>query len=105
MKKCYPLILFSFLIFITSCSFFDRANPGIIERTVNMQHVKLLRVGMTKKQVLAVMGEPLVYEKYNKPNLWFYYTYWDWADFVRTKTESTPLVFKDGLLVGWGRAY
>jgi hypothetical protein len=105
MKKYYSFVLLSCLIFLTSCAFLDSANPGIVERTVNREHLEHLKVGQTKKQVLAIMGEPLVYESYNTPDVWFYYTYWDWADFTRTKTECTPLVFKDGVLVGWGRVY
>lgn len=99
------LLLLSFCFVFTSCSFLDRYDPGFVERQQNIDNVKKLKLGMTKKQVLALMGEPLIDETYNKPNLWFYYTDWDWADCARTEEECTPLVFENGVLIGWGRAF
>ncbi len=99
------LVLLSFCFVMNSCSFLDRYDSGFVERQQNTQNVKKLKLGMTKKQVLAIMGEPLIDEKYNKPNIWFYYTDWDWADCARTEEECTPLVFENGVLIGWGRAY
>ena len=106
-KYKFFLLLFSlsFCFIFTSCSFLDRYDPGFVERQQNMDNAKKLKLGMTKKQVLAIMGEPLVSEKYNKPNIWFYYTDWDWADCARNEEECTPLVFENGILVGWGRVY
>ena len=72
----------------------------------NRSHSRELRKGMTKDEVLALMGEPLRNQKYHRPDIWFYYidTRWGW-DFSSTRDECLPLVFKDGKLEGWGNDY
>jgi outer membrane protein assembly factor BamE (lipoprotein component of BamABCDE complex) len=90
------------LLLLASCSFLDRYDPGFVERVNNRENLQKLKVGMTKKEVITVMGEPLVDEKYNQPDMWFYYTDWDWADAARTRTECTPVIFENGHLAGWG---
>lgn len=61
---------------------------------------------MSKAEVKAVMGEPLTAEKYNTPDIWFYYTDPQWYDGVYTRDECTPLLFdRDGILRGWGYRY
>ncbi len=71
----------------------------------NLQNAAKLRVGMTKEAVLAVMGPPQQDEVYCKPDLWFYYTQPNWVDGLVTEDECMPLVFKDGVLIGWGNEY
>ncbi|MCF7790449.1 MAG: DUF3192 domain-containing protein [Victivallales bacterium] len=83
----------------------DKYSPGFVERYKNTRNTEKLKVGMTKKEVFRIMGEPLMYEAYAKPDQWFYYTDWDWADCAKTKKECTPLVFKNGRLIGWGRVF
>lgn len=78
---------------------------GIGERQMNRDNLAKLRKGMTKQEVLAAMGEPLIHEKYNTPDIWYYYTDWDWADGAITSSECTPLVFENGQLAGWGQAF
>lgn len=99
------IIAITLCLAIASCSFLDRYDPGFVERYNNLEHLKLLKVGMTKQEVLNTMGKPLVKEKYNTPNIWFYYTDWDWADAARTQSECTPLVFEKGKLIGWGQPF
>jgi len=72
----------------------------------NREHARNLRLGMSKDEVLKVMGDPLTDKKYNTPDVWFYYieTRW-WWDFQATRDECLPLVFKDGTLAGWGNEY
>ena len=83
------------IIGLTSCTQFS-----------NREHAKELRLGMTKDEVLKVMGEPLTDKKYHRPDVWFYYIEmrW-WWDFQATRDECLPVVFKDGVLVGWGNEY
>ena len=85
--------------------FVDKFSPGFVERYNNTKNLEKLKLGMSKEQVFQIMGEPLMYEQYAKPDEWFYYTDWDWADCAKTKTECTPLVFQDGKLIGWGRVF
>lgn len=75
-------------------------------RTINKQNIQKLSVGMTKSQVIEIMGEPLKDEVYHQENAWFYYTQRRAADFVITRDECTPLVFDElDLLQGWGRDF
>lgn len=117
MKFLIKITFYLFCVcFITSCtsglskwkpsSLADKWTPGFVERYENQQNLEKLQEGMNKKEVLEIMGVPLVNQKYHKPNVWFYLTYWDWGDVARTKSECTPLVFdKNGNLKGWGRNY
>lgn len=75
------------------------------ERCRNMENAANLRVGMTKQQVLDVMGEPLKDEAYASPDVWFYYVETKWYDGLATQDECMPLIFKDGVLSGWGNKY
>lgn len=99
------LILSLLLPMLYSCNFLDKYDPGFVERNENNENIKKLKKGMTKEEVVKIMGNPLVDEKYNTPNIWFYYTHWDWADAAKTEIECTPLIFENGLLIGWGSTF
>ena len=71
----------------------------------NIENSKKLRVGMTKTQVLNIMGRPLSDELYSKPDVWFYQVQTVWADGLDTRDECMPLVFENGKLVGWGNNF
>ena len=72
---------------------------------LNVENSKKLRVGMTKSEVLSVMGEPVKNETFNRPDIWFYYFNTNWLDGFVTEDECFPVVFKDGKVAGWGNAY
>ena len=76
----------------------------ISEHAANMEHAKALRVGMTKAEVLAIMGEP-VKEEFSTPDRWFYFVNPVWADGLTTEEECMPLIFEKGRLVGWGNRF
>ncbi|MBQ7396381.1 MAG: DUF3192 domain-containing protein [Lentisphaeria bacterium] len=71
----------------------------------NIENSKKLRAGMTKNQVLAIMGRPIEDEAYCKPDVWFYHVETIWADGLDTRDECMPLVFENGKLVGWGNNF
>ena len=75
------------------------------EAQTNVENSKNLRVGMTKVEVLRIMGEPLQDETFCRPDLWYYYIETVWADGLVAEEECMPLVFKDGILIGWGRVF
>jgi outer membrane protein assembly factor BamE (lipoprotein component of BamABCDE complex) len=81
---------------LSSCSWYSQFTIG--------EKLKQLRVGMTKQEVLKVMGEPLK-EKYSTPDVWYYFVDSKWHDGMNTRDECTPLVFKNGKLQGWGNKY
>ena len=74
-----------------------------IER--NVDNSRNLRVGMTKSEVLKVMGEPVSDESYCTPDVWFYYINTIWHDGLVTEDECLPLVFHEGRLAGWGNRF
>ena len=77
---------------------------GISSQYTNFENAAKLRVGMTKEQVLAVMGKPLD-AVFSKPDVWYYYIETRWHDGQETIDECMPLVFKKGKLAGWGNDY
>ncbi len=77
---------------------------GCVSPAANVEHSKDLRIGMTKSQVLEIMGEP-VQESFSTPDLWFYYVETVWGDGLITEDECMPLVFENGKLIGFGRKY
>ena len=92
------LLAAALVLSLCSCTYFSQYD--------NRKHAEKLRLGMTKDEVLAVMGEPLRNQKYHRPDIWFYYieTRYGW-DFQVTRDECLPIVFKNGVVVGWGKKY
>ncbi len=84
---------------LQSCGWWSEINT-------NQENLAKLRIGMTKTEVKAIMGEPLDKEVYSTPDVWHYYTQVRWHDGNATRDECTPLVFdEDGKLAGIGSKY
>ena len=69
-----------------------------------------LEIGMSKQQVLEVMGDPDLNEAYKSLHgksvaIFFYYTERKSRDHVIIKDETTPVVFEKGELIGWGSEF
>ncbi len=86
------LLVVAFLI--SSC--------GLSMREKNINNLKLLRKGMTKMEVIAIMGDPLKDEVYHQDDVWFYFTESKWSDGSMTRDECTPVFFEEDALTGWG---
>jgi hypothetical protein len=79
----------------------------------NRENLLNLKDGMTKQQVLQIMGKPYKTESYRIENgmleFWMYYT--DppaRIPYYRPKLNDsnfTPLAFENGILTGWGRNF
>ena len=76
---------------------------GVIKR--NNENSRKLRIGMTKAEVLKIMGEPIRNEKFFHPDVWYYYIDMVWGDGLLTEDECLPLVFENGKLIGWGNNF
>ena len=97
-------------------------------RTQNRQNILKLSVGMTKPQVIEIMGTKTAGGKFgetrvNNPykseiiqgklklyGILYYYTDLDSAIYTAnpsfiTDKDLTPLVFQDGRLIGWGKDF
>ncbi len=73
----------------------------------NNENLLKLEMGMSKEDVISIMGKPDLNEAYQslygKPVvIFFYYTQRKWPDGNVTKDECTPVVFENDRLVGWG---
>ena len=111
MKKLGIHVLILFIIF--GCS-------STVEqlRTKNRENLLRLSLGMTKFDVLQIMGTETI-ESVNNPyrvetpkgkdgelyEVLFYNTDKKKKGDLITDSELTPLVFKDNALVGWGWAF
>ena len=95
-RRCFAFViaLIVTLLLQTSC--------GISMSERNLSNLKQLEKGMTKQQVLKVMGEPLRNEIYNTDDVWYYFTESKWSDGACTRDVCSPLFFNRGLLLGWG---
>ncbi|WP_133406497.1 DUF3192 domain-containing protein [Parashewanella tropica] len=80
----------------------------------NRMHIAQLKMGMNYQQVIDLMGSPDINEAYlEKENgtkheiqVLFYRTQHVSSDSITTKDECTPIVIKNGQVVGWGdKAY
>ena len=73
----------------------------------NRKNITKLTLGQTRTEVLTKMGEPNFSEAFkgrgDEPYTVLYYrTHREHGDGDTTKDETTPLVFENDLLVGWG---
>ena len=71
----------------------------------NVEKARALRVGMTREQVLEIMGEPEENVLYASPDQWFYFIRSRWHDGQVTEDECLPVIFENDRVVGWGNAF
>lgn len=80
---------------LTSCYYF--------EMNRNTKNLAKIRKGMTRKQVIEVMGEPVSGEIYCSDKVIYYYTRQRWMDGMVTRDECTPIAFDEyDKVIGWG---
>lgn len=84
----------------------------------NRQNLAQLQYGMTKEQVHAVMGQQTVRRQYSNPfrtalyrnekgesiDVFYYWTDGSAMDGIQDY-ELTPVVFRSGNVIGWGRVF
>ena len=72
----------------------------------NREAISRLEIGSPRSAVLAELGSPDDSEAFNRDGeeirVLFYRTQRRHSDGETTRDETTPLVFENGLLVGWG---
>lgn len=94
----WSLYVAMILPLLCSCTYFSQFS--------NRGNAAKLRVGMSKEETLAVMGEPLKDKKFNSPDVWYYYIETLWGfDCQATRDECMPVVFVNGRIAGWGDEY
>ncbi|WP_394128782.1 DUF3192 domain-containing protein [Shewanella maritima] len=82
-----------------------------VQQATNRSNLTKLQMGMTRDQVLVIMGTADFSEAHLSPNsegekqevqVFFYRTQWAKGDGKTTKDECTPVVIRDNKLIGWG---
>lgn len=81
-----------------------------IEDTRNLHNLKKLQAGMSREDVYTIMGMPDLYDMHETVDrdylaVFYYYTHTKVDDGAASKNECTPVVIRDGKLVGWGYEY
>ncbi len=85
----------------------DNSSDWEDTQTSNLKHINNLTLGTDRSAVLAQIGNPAFSEAFqgkngNNYNILFYRTHRGHGDGKTTKDETTPLVFKNDKLIGWG---
>ena len=95
-KKYFQLCCAGVLTLVLSSCFYA-------EIARNQKNLAKIRKGMTKKQVLEIMGEPVKGESYCTDKVFFYYTRQSWMDGMVMRDECTPIAFDEfDRVIGWG---
>ncbi len=107
-KMSRIILAFGFSLILVGCA--GSVYRTQIEAEENRGKLLKLNIGMTKDQVLTIMGQPYKTEMYlydGKPfEFWLYLTEGRVLDDPKlTDSNFTPLAFEDGILKGWGRNY
>lgn len=86
------------LTMLTSCGYFEAQE--------NRKKMENIRIGMTKAEVIKIMGEPPA-GVFQTEKIIFYYTNPQWYDGCITRDECCPFVFAEfeDRLVGFGYDY
>ena len=104
MKKSILKNLVLFLTAGTLAAILSSCFYGEIER--NQKNLAKIRKGMTRKQVLEIMGEPVKGEVFCNDRELFYYTRQSWMDGMIMRDECTPIVLDEfDRVIGWGYDY
>ena len=64
---------------------------------------RMIEIGMSKEQVLRIMGKPQLREDDEHMEWWLYLT--NQSEYDLYSGKYVPVVFKYGKLTGWGRNY
>ena len=100
-------IIFLIIISLIGCAGSPVKRRG--EAHSNRSKLINLKIGMTKNEVVNLMGRPSKTEAYEiqgkSLEFWLYLTEYEWLEYSTPKPEYTPLAFEGGVLKGWGRNY
>ena len=113
MRKIVLLIaggIFAYLAVVGLVLFFYQADPADMKwqerETYNAKQIGQLEFGMSKDDVIRMLGSPDINEAKETSNgahqVLFYRTHHVTSDGITTKDECTPLLVRDNELVGWG---
>jgi hypothetical protein len=104
----FTLCLFAFLII--GCTGGLIAYRMVNKDNTNIENLEKSQIGMTKTEVLTLMGTADKSEKFERKGvaveILYYLTSGSYSrDTGWQNIDSTPVVFETGILKGWGKYY
>ena len=104
------LILCLFLFLIIGCTSGGIAYRMVNKDNTNIRNLEKSRIGMTKTEVLTLMGTADKSEEFERQGvaveILYYLTSGSYSpDRGWQNIDSTPVVFETGILKGWGKYY
>jgi len=112
-KILYRLCLVSLLgVLATGCIYVDGERIDNDEwrdtQRTNREQISRLELGMTRSAVVSALGLPAESEAFDRDGkevrVLFYRTQHKHSDGETSRDETTPVVFENDVLVGWGNA-
>ncbi|MDD5458408.1 MAG: DUF3192 domain-containing protein [Phycisphaerae bacterium] len=100
MKK--NIIFCIILLFFTGCKSICNLDRSCVSQR-NRDNLNLLEIGMSKNDVLDIMGKPYQREAFSDTEALLYLT--NHSAYVSDSERYTPVVFKNERLAGWGRNF
>lgn len=96
------------IIAVDTDEFRDDGSSWRENAETNKREIHDLTIGRSIESVVGSMGQPDISEAFERDGktvrVYYYRTRRVHSDSLTTKNETTPLVFADGVLVGWGDA-
>ena len=113
MKKILITMLIPFLLSLSGCVIVAGDHDGEWDQDSwestqkdNRRAISQLQIGTARQDVLNVLGEPSFSESFQDQGkniqVYYYRTHRSHGDGKTTRDETTPVVFVDDLLSGWG---
>lgn len=97
------VLFFITIFFVSGCAITKN-----IEAYRNRDILSSMQIGMPQEQVTQLMGKPWKTEAFlenEKAHTILYYVTQRIPDGTTTDEEMTPVVFREGFLIGWGRSF
>jgi hypothetical protein len=111
LKHFVPVFILCLLVFlIIGCTSGPIAYRMVNEDNTNIRNLEKSKIGMTKTEVLTLMGAEDKSEKFERKGvaveILYYHTSGSYSpDTGWQNMDSTPVVFEAGILKGWGKYY
>lgn len=109
--KLFSVALCSILL-LSGCIYVSGNHDGVVvshgddRLRSNKEKISLLDIGVTREDVIENIGKPDASEASSVDDsdyyILYYITEYSKSDKTSIIENSTPLVFKDNLLIGWG---
>ncbi len=107
MKNLIKSMFIPLFFSLSSCVFITADHePWETRQDDNRRAISQLQPGMERKDVLDILGEPSFSESFQDKGhniqVYYYRTHRSHEDGKTTRDETTPVVFIDNSLTGWG---